>query len=159
MRRTPLVESVRGAVARFGSMVSPDEVSLVVDLRSDSPVNHDENGIASVTLNLLINAYKYTGATKEIRVTVQDVGEFVELAVADNGIGIPKNEVGRIFEPFYRIDTRLRSKSCGAGLGLAIVRHLALAHKGEVYVESEEGVGSRFSVRLPIAMEGSEVAR
>jgi signal transduction histidine kinase len=159
MRRTPLVESVRGAIARFESMVSPDEVSLVIDLRSDSPVNHDENGIASVTLNLLINAYKYTGAAKEIRVTVQDVGEFVELAVADNGSGIPKSEVGRIFEPFYRIDTRLRSRSCGAGLGLAIVRHQALAHKGEVYVESEEGVGSRFSVRLPIAAEGSEVAR
>jgi signal transduction histidine kinase len=159
MRRAPLVESVRGAIARFESMVSPDEVSLAVDLRSASPVNHDENGIASITLNLLINAYKYTGAAKEIRVTVQDVGEFVELAVADNGIGIPKNEVGRIFEPFYRIDTRLRSRSCGAGLGLAIVRHLALAHRGEVYVESEEGVGSRFSVRLPVATESSEGAR
>jgi len=151
MRRTPLVESVRGAIKRFERMVPPGEVALSVDLSSTAPVNHDENGIASVTLNLLINAYKYTGADKEIRVTVQDVDDFVELSVADNGIGIPKSEVGRIFEPFYRIDTRLRGRSCGAGLGLAIVRHLALAHKGEVYVESEEGAGSRFSVRLPIA--------
>ena len=156
MRRTPLVESVRGAIARFERMVPPGEVALSVDLRSTAPVNHDENGIASITLNLLINAYKYTGAEKEIRVTVQDVDDFVELSVADNGIGIPKNEVARIFEPFYRIDTQLRGKSCGAGLGLAIVRHLALAHKGEVYVESEEGAGSRLSVRLPIAAEESE---
>jgi signal transduction histidine kinase len=70
--------------------------------------------------------------------------------VADNGIGIPKREVGRIFEPFYRIDSNRRGKG-GAGLGLAIVRHQVLAHKGEVYVESEEGVGSRFSARFPVA--------
>jgi signal transduction histidine kinase len=159
MRRAPLVDSVRGAIVRFERMVPPGEVALRVDLRSDTPVDHDDNGIASVTLNLLINAYKYTGAAKEIRVTVQDVGEFVELSVADNGIGIPRAEVGRIFEPFYRIDTRLRSKSCGAGLGLAIVRHQAIAHKGEVYVESEEGVGSRFSVRLPAAREPVEEQR
>ena len=159
MRRAPLSESVRGAISRFERMVSPGEVALDVDLCSVTPVDHDENGIASVTLNLLINAYKYTGTKKEIRVSVLDTGEFVELAVADNGIGIPKNEVGRIFEPFYRIETRLRGKSCGAGLGLAIVRHLALAHHGEVYVESEEGVGSRFSVRLPAAKGESEAVR
>jgi two-component system phosphate regulon sensor histidine kinase PhoR len=159
IRRKPLAESVRFAISRFEGMVSPGEVDLDVDLRSDTPVEHDENGIASVTLNLLINAYKYSGAEKKIRVTVQDVGEFVELAVADNGIGIPKSEVGRIFEPFYRIDTRLRARSCGAGLGLAIVRHQALAHRGEVYVESEEGVGSRFSVRLPAATTESEAAK
>jgi two-component system phosphate regulon sensor histidine kinase PhoR len=156
MRSTPLAESVRGAIARFEGMISPGEVELEVDLRSVRPVIHDENGIASIALNLLINAYKYTGARKRIHVSVLDVGELVELAVADNGIGIPKGEVGRIFEPFYRIDSRLRSKSCGAGLGLAIVRHMALAHRGEVYVESEEGVGSRFSVRLPAAIEDSE---
>ena len=151
MRRIPLVETVRGAITRFERMVAPGEVALDVDLTSASPVDHDENGIASVTLNLLINAYKYTGTEKRIRVSVQDVGEFVELAVSDNGIGIPKKEVARIFEPFYRAEAGQRGTSCGAGLGLAIVRHQALAHKGEVYVESEEGVGSRFSVRLPVA--------
>jgi len=151
MRRAPLTEAVRDAVARFERMVTPGEVSLEIDLRSETPVEHDENGIASLTLNLLINAYKYTGQDKEIRVSLADVEGGVELSVSDNGIGIPKSEVEQIFEPFYRVDSRLRGKSSGAGLGLAIVRHQARAHKGDVFVESEEGAGSRFTVRLPAA--------
>ncbi len=159
MRRAPLTEAVRGAVARFERMVAPGEVALAVDLRGETPVDHDANGIASVTLNLLINAYKYTGERKELRVALEDVEGGVELSIADNGIGIPKREVERIFEPFYRVDSRLRGKSSGAGLGLAIVRHQARAHRGEVFVESEEGVGSRFTVRLPAADADATEAR
>lgn len=151
MRRAPLTGAVEGAIARFERMVPPGEMSLEVDLRSGTPVDHDENGIASVTLNLLINAYKYTGPRKELRVSLRDVDGGVELAVSDNGIGVPKREAGRIFEPFYRVDSGRRGTAPGAGLGLAIVRHQARAHRGDVFLESEEGVGSRFSVRLPAA--------
>jgi signal transduction histidine kinase len=108
-------------------------------------------GISSLLLNLLINAYKYTGARKRIRVALKELDGAVELSVEDNGIGISRALVARIFEPFYRVDSKLRGKAPGVGLGLAIVRHHARAHSGEVYVESEEGVGSRFAVRLPIA--------
>jgi two-component system, OmpR family, phosphate regulon sensor histidine kinase PhoR len=156
MRRAPLEEAVRGAVARFERMVPPGEVALAVAVDSATPVDHDDDGISSLTLNLLINAYKYTGQAKEIRVALEDVDGGVELSVADNGIGIPKGEAERIFEPFYRVDSRLRGKSSGAGLGLAIVRHQARAHRGEVFVESEEGVGTVFTVRLP-ASAGEEV--
>jgi two-component system, OmpR family, phosphate regulon sensor histidine kinase PhoR len=159
MTRAPLAEAVRGAVARFERMVAPGEVALEVALSGTTPVDHDENGIVSVTLNLLINAYKYTGAHKEIRVALDDVEGGVELSVSDNGIGIPKREVVRIFEPFYRVDSRLRGKSAGAGLGLAIVRHQARAHRGEVFVESEEGAGTKFTVRLPAADPEEAVAR
>ncbi|MCP4675146.1 MAG: HAMP domain-containing histidine kinase, partial [Deltaproteobacteria bacterium] len=140
---------VEEAVNRFSRMVAPGEVDLAVEIGSDTKVSHDKQGIAAIVLNLLVNAYKYTGSDKHIKITVQDKEGWVELAVEDNGIGVPPREVGRIFDPFYRIDSRLRGKASGAGLGLAIVRHQVRAHTGEVYVVSDEGRGSRFSVRLP----------
>ena len=71
-----------------------------------------------------------------------------ELAVQDQGIGIPRNDQSRLFERFYRVD-RARSGTVGNGLGLALVRQVAVHHNGEVTVESEEGVGSTFVLRLP----------
>jgi signal transduction histidine kinase len=147
----PLKAAVDEAVLRFSRMIAPGEVDLAVETGSVSPVKHDKQGIAAIVLNLLVNAHKYTGGEKQIRVVVKDVENWVELSVEDNGIGIPPKEVGRIFDPFYRIDSRLRGKASGAGLGLAIVRHQVQAHDGEVYVDSEVGQGSRFSVRLPVA--------
>jgi signal transduction histidine kinase len=75
------------------------------------------------------------------------------ITVRDNGIGIPRTALKKIFEPFYRVDTGLRSKAPGAGLGLAIVRHLVKLHGGEIFVESETGQGSLFTVRLPAVGE------
>ncbi len=144
-------EAVKSAVARFERMVAPGEVDLKVSIECDTPVLHDADGMGSLLLNLLINAYKYSGSDKRIAVTVEDTGEHVEISVKDNGIGIPEDRVGRIFDPFYQIDPGSRGGSSGVGLGLAIVRHQARSHSGEVYVESEEGVGSRFSVLLPHA--------
>jgi len=96
-------------------------------------------------------AYKYTKQEKQISVGVKDRDGQVVISIEDNGIGISAKEVERIFDPFYRVDTRLRGESTGAGLGLAIVRHLVKTHKGEVLVESREGQGSSFSVLLPRA--------
>jgi two-component system sensor histidine kinase SenX3 len=70
----------------------------------------------------------------------------VALAVEDNGLGIPRREVKRIFEPFYRV---LGTGSAGAGLGLAIVHRAVVAHGGTMTVDTKEGVGSRFTIRLP----------
>jgi signal transduction histidine kinase len=148
----PLGEAVEEAARRFSRLVAPGEVELEVSVQSQAPALHDRQAISSVVLNLLINAYKYSPREKRIALTVQELGECVEIAVADHGIGIPQKELGRIFEPFYRVDSSLRGRASGAGLGLAIVRHLVEAHGGEVKVESSVGLGSRFSVRLPRAV-------
>jgi len=141
-------DAVSRAVRRFRRMFAPGEVALDERIASEIQVSHDAAAIEQIVLNLLTNAYKYTDSEKRIAVTVQDVDDAVEVAVEDNGIGIPGAEHGRIFDPFYRIDRRLRGRASGAGLGLAVVRHLVLAHRGEIFVESEEGQGSRFVVRL-----------
>ncbi len=150
-RRAPVTEAVEEAVGRFTRMTAPKEVDFSVSMKSSILVLHDKQAIAAIVLNLLVNAYKYTRGEKKISVTVEDEKNWVEVAVEDNGIGVPPKEAERIFDPFYRVDSRLRGNASGAGLGLAIVRHGARAHSGEVYVASEEGQGSRFLVRLPAA--------
>ncbi|HUU00107.1 MAG TPA: HAMP domain-containing sensor histidine kinase [Myxococcota bacterium] len=155
MTTQPLKETVEETVRRFSSMLAPGEVNLSLEIMSCAPVAHDGQAIGSVVLNLLINAYKYTRDDKKISVSVEDRDGRVALSVTDNGIGIPKQELRRIFEPFHRIDSKLGGKSSGAGLGLAIVRHLVKAHGGEVRVESIENQGSRFTILLP-AIFGEE---
>ncbi len=150
MKAEPVREAVEEAIGRFTRMTAPGEVDFSVEMESSTPIVHDRQGISAIVLNLLINAYKYTRAEKVISVSLHDRDGKVVIAVEDNGIGIPQRELGRIFDPFYRVDSRLRGKSSGVGLGLAIVRHLVQVHSGEVHVESNEGQGSRFSVCLPV---------
>jgi len=150
--------TVEEAVRRFLGMLAPGEVALALRVDSQTPVAHDVEALGTIVLNLLINAYRYSGQEKKIDVSIEDRRRQVAIIVADNGLGIPPRELRRIFEPFYRVSTQLASKSSGAGLGLAIVRHLVKAHGGEVQVESEPGRGSRFTVLLPAAKAGSTEA-
>ena len=119
------------------------------------PVLADEDMLRQVFINLLDNAVKYTHRG-EIRVgaRVADAEQGrrqVVVCVADTGIGIPRQHLGRIFERFYRVD-RARSRDLGGtGLGLSIVRHIVELHGGRIEVESEVGVGSTFRVYLPAA--------
>lgn len=153
MELRPLRGSVETALHRFQSMLPEGEVELSLDIASQTLVRHDSQAIGSILLNLLINAFKYSTPPKKISVSVKDHARQVAISVADNGIGIPSKEMRQIFEPFYRLDSKLTSKSSGAGLGLAIVAHLVKAHKGEVLVESKEGQGSTFTVLLPCISE------
>ncbi len=140
---------VEETVARFLRMVPPDEVRLSCSFESRSAVRHDPRALEQALLNLLVNADKYAAAPKRISLQVRDEGPWVVISVEDNGIGIPAGEVRRIFEPFYRVKGSAAVTS-GAGLGLAIVHHAAKAHGGHITVDTKEGVGSRFSIFLPV---------
>jgi two-component system phosphate regulon sensor histidine kinase PhoR len=110
--------------------------------------------LALMVRNLIDNAIRYTATGGRVDVAVTADGEHVVLRVADNGLGIPRRDLPRVFERFYRVD-RARSRGTGGtGLGLAIVRHVAENHGGDVGVTSELGVGSTFEVRLPAARLG-----
>ncbi len=158
MKTEPLGPAVEQAARRFTRMVAPGEVDFSLQIDSSAPVLHDRQAINTMVLNLLTNAYKYTKADKKIVVSVLDQDADVAIVVEDNGIGIPARETRRIFDPFYRVDSRLKGKSTGTGLGLAIVQHLIMLHNGEARVESIEGQGSRFLLTMPRAQDPEQSA-
>jgi two-component system, OmpR family, sensor histidine kinase SenX3 len=109
----------------------------------------DRRQLVSAVTNLLDNAVKYSEPGSSIDVRARTDGTWVDVTVRDRGIGIPRRDLERIFERFYRVDRARSRETGGTGLGLAIVRHVASNHRGEVRVESREGVGSTFTLRLP----------
>jgi two-component system sensor histidine kinase SenX3 len=121
----------------------------IVDLAGDPAVACDRSQVVSALCNLLDNAVDYSEKGGKVVLTAEVDGGQAVLAVSDDGIGIPAEEQERIFERFYRVDRARRTG--GTGLGLAIVRHVAQAHGGDVSVESSEGQGSTFRLKLPLA--------
>jgi PAS domain S-box-containing protein len=116
------------------------------------PVLADRSYFDIVMRNLIDNAIKYVDAERgRVRVTAYATGEGVSIEVADNGIGIPQADLDRIFERFYRVDKARSRELGGTGLGLSIVKHIVLAHKGKVEVQSRINRGTTFTVTLPVA--------
>ena len=130
---------------------------LAIDVGSDLPSLYgDEDALVTVLLNLLENAYKYTGESKRIVLRTRQEATSVVIEVEDNGIGIGRRDQKRIFRPFYQVDQRLARERGGCGLGLSIVDFIVRAHGGQVTVRSEPGVGSMFRVVLPSRISGRE---
>ena len=103
----------------------------------------------SIIYNLCINAIHYSNRGGSALVTVRDFPGYAELSVSDNGIGIPAQDLDRIFERFYRVDKSHSKEVGGTGLGLSIVKHAAKVHNAEISVRSELGKGSVFTVKFP----------
>lgn len=152
------VDRVRELAARNGIPVSSgdadddsgdvgsDDVAL-----DDLAVDGDRRQLVSALGNLVENAVKYSEPGSPVRVAVRAVDGMVEIRVIDHGVGIPANDVGRVFERFYRVDQARSRATGGTGLGLSIVRNVASQHRGDVAVTSVEGEGSTFTLRLPLA--------
>ena len=140
------------ALDRAATSAEAAAVTLeLVELAGDPAVACDRGQVVSALFNLLDNGVKYSEEGGKVVLGAEVEGGHVVLSVSDQGIGIPAGEQERVFERFYRVD-RARSRAAGGtGLGLAIVRHVAQAHGGDVSVESSEGQGSTFRLRLPLA--------
>ncbi|MCY8406219.1 two-component system histidine kinase PnpS [Bacillus sonorensis] len=124
-----------------------------ISLRLEKPegpavASGDPHRLKQIFLNLVNNALTYTPETGSVTISAEVLEDVVQVKVRDTGIGIKKEEIPRIFERFYRIDKDRSRNSGGTGLGLAIVKHLVEAHHGEIDVESEQGKGTVFTVRL-----------
>src|SRR5436190_2521716 len=127
-------------------------LKVLVNLPPDAPlILGDETRLQEVLYNLLENAVKYSRQNGEIRLQAARRGSEIVLSVSDDGIGIRKNDLPRIFERFYRADKARSRELGGTGLGLAIVKHIAQLHGGRVEAESEPGRGTSIRVVLPIA--------
>jgi signal transduction histidine kinase len=116
----------------------------------------DPDAIALALTNLLDNAIKYSDEMKEIKVSVTQSDGFVAVAVADRGVGIAADEHEKIFEKFYRVSTGLVHDVKGSGLGLSLVKHIVVAHRGKITVRSKPGEGSVFTIQLPVADQKGE---
>ncbi len=140
---------VAEAVHRNGLAAERRNIAIVMHDPHPPKAMGDSRQIVSALANLLDNAVKYSDDGSSVTVYVTRVGDWVDIAVADRGIGIPTRDLDRIFERFYRVDRARSRETGGTGLGLAIVRHVANNHGGEVRVESHEGEGSVFTLRIP----------
>ena len=108
----------------------------------------DRNHIRQVIVNLIVNSIKYGKENGETKIRFYDVGDTISIEITDNGIGIAKEHLPRLFERFYRVDKSRSREQGGTGLGLAIVKHIIEAHNQTINVMSTEGVGTVFSFSL-----------
>jgi two-component system sensor histidine kinase SenX3 len=131
---------------------------IVSSLARDGYVFGDSDLLVTAVRNLVGNAINYSAPGARVAVSVRSCEQLVEIAVADQGQGIPESEQTRIFERFYRVDAARSRATGGTGLGLAIVKHICANHGGEVTVWSEPGHGSTFTMRLPAAQAGRTTA-
>jgi signal transduction histidine kinase len=113
----------------------------------------DAERINEVTGNLLSNAFKFTGAGGTIELTAEPAGDRVRIEVRDTGAGIPAEQLPKVFQKFYQADNQGAASAKGTGLGLAIAKEIVEAHRGEITVESEVGVGTTFCLSLPVSVE------
>ena len=143
-------EVVHAAVEQVQPAAGLRSIRLAVpDVPRTWTVRGDKRQLVSAMANLLENAVKYSDEGSTVEASHRADGSGIELVVRDHGIGIPSRDLGRIFERFYRVDRGRGRDTGGTGLGLSIVRHIASNHGGEVRVESVEGEGSTFTMRLP----------
>nr|WP_239522071.1 ATP-binding protein [Geodermatophilus sabuli] len=139
------------AVDRTGLAAHAKGISIASGGQHGLVVRGVESQLATAVTNLLANAVAYSPEGTRIAVGARARSGFAEIAVTDSGIGIPRQDRGRVFERFYRVDQSRASSTGGTGLGLAIVKHVASNHGGSVTVWSEEGLGSTFTLRIPLA--------
>lgn len=114
-------------------------------------INGDKIRVEQILINIISNALKYTPEGGQIKISLEDDGKNALVRVSDNGTGIPKEDLPRLFERFYRVEKARSSDKGGTGLGLAIAKEFALAHGGDITVDSEVGEGTTFTVILPKA--------
>lgn len=111
----------------------------------------DSNRVVQVLINFLSNAIKYSPSESQVRIVVAEVGSFLEISVVDKGRGIPKSHLNSVFERFQQVEANDAKKKGGTGLGLAICKAIVEEHGGAIGVNSEEGKGSSFWFKLPLA--------
>lgn len=145
-----LAELVRQVCTRLAPRAEAAGLSLQAEAPAALPARLDRRRIDQVLTNLVENSLQHTPPGGRVTVRCQRRGPLAVIAVADTGTGIPPEDLPRIFERFFRVEKGRSRKTGGTGLGLAIVKHIAEAHGGRVYAESELGRGTTVTVELPV---------
>jgi signal transduction histidine kinase len=150
---TDLTDVVDRVLRAMSPQAAEKRINLTAEFPADPPpVEIDSGRITQVLQNLLRNALAHTPEGGSVRVSAEQTGNQVEVAVSDTGSGIPPEHLPQIFERFYRVDPSRTRATGGSGIGLAIARQLVEAHGGRIWAESEVGKGSTFRFTLPLAV-------
>lgn len=148
------IENIAMSVAEFAKQ---NDITLIFDTDVEEKIMaFDLEKLERTMLNLLSNSIKYTNSTGKIEILLKDSGETFNITVKDNGIGIPNDKLKVIFERFKHVEDRLRKRSEGSGIGLSIVKDLINIQGGIIEVKSEVGVGSEFTIKLPVTILNNE---
>ncbi len=149
-------ELISGVVHTFTLKVERNGGKIVSHLKASNPlILADEMHITNVIFNLMDNAVKYKREDSQLELTIstRSTSKHLYITIADNGIGIKKEDLKKIFEKFYRVHTGNRHDVKGFGLGLAYVKKIITDHNGTVHAESDYGIGTKFIIKLPLLVE------
>ncbi|MFC2005120.1 sensor histidine kinase, partial [Chloroflexota bacterium] len=136
-------------------ILTPRKQSLDVETGEGLPLVYTNEGeLAQVLFNLVNNASKFCPDGGKLKIEAVTEGDWCQVSVIDNGIGVKEKDQERVFEPFSRSDNRLSKERGGTGLGLALVKQIVERYGGRIWVQSEYGKGSRFTFTLPLAING-----
>lgn len=153
IERIALKDVVESAFQIVRQKAETKEISLQLIEKTPVEIDGDENLLKQILLNLVNNAVTYTPEKGYVKVSLETEGEEAVIQVEDSGMGIPEDEQSRVFERFYRVDKARSRNAGGTGLGLSIVKYLVENFNGSISLESHIGLGSVFTVRLPLHRE------
>ncbi len=151
-----VLEVIDNAVTDMTIPVTEKKINVLLHVQEDVPqIEADAKKIADMLTNVLDNAVKFTPSMGKISISARKEGEMVHISVKDTGIGIPAELVPHLFQKFYQIDPSIRRKYGGTGLGLFISRNIVEAHKGKIWIESEDSQGTTVHILLPVQQGGT----
>jgi len=154
MRSLNVMNIVRDCVEKIEISARQKNQTLSFEVQGElCGIKGDKDRIEQVIINIIGNAIKYTPENGSIQVTAGNREDSVEIRIADTGIGIPKEDLPRLFERFYRVDKARSRAMGGTGLGLSIAKNIVEAHKGSIRIESEYGKGSEVIINFPCELE------
>jgi signal transduction histidine kinase len=153
LREVDANELIAGVIHTFTLKVEKNGGKIISDLRASNPdIYVDDMHFTNVIFNLMDNAVKYRrqDAQLELKVSTRNENDKLIITIQDNGIGIKKDDIKRIFDKFYRVHTGNLHDVKGFGLGLAYVKKIITEHKGTITAESELGIGTKFIIKMPL---------
>ncbi|MEL4305241.1 HAMP domain-containing sensor histidine kinase [Methanococcoides sp. LMO-2] len=130
-------------------LATQKNISIEMDIEKMILIDGDKNKIKQIINNVLNNAIKFNNNGGSVFVKARNIDNEINILVKDTGIGIPEKEIGKMFDPFYQIDGSSSRDYGGNGIGLALVKHFVEMHKGDVWIESDEGLGTEVHIKLP----------
>ena len=149
-----IITLLKGYALSFSSLAERKKIKLNFNAGEDNlNVFVDEEKLEKIVSNMLSNAFKFTPEGGQIDFSVEKINEYVELMIADNGIGIAEKRLDKIFDRFYQVDGSHTRESEGTGIGLSLTKELVELHKGKIEVESEYGKGTTFKILLPLSKD------